>query len=61
MDTGQYSCYQSIEGDVQIEQEQDREEIKGRMSAMEATGSHWGRLTTAQIISFSFDTSLSSL
>lgn len=46
-DTGRYSYYQSIEGDVQREQGLDREEIKGKISAMEATGSHWGRRTTA--------------
>lgn len=42
-DTGQYPCYQSPEGKVQREQEQDREEIEERISRMEATGSHWGR------------------
>lgn len=43
MDAGQYSCYESVEGEVQREQEQDREEIKEGISGNEATGSHWGR------------------
>ena len=39
-DGGQYSCYQSMEGELQRETEQDGEEIKGRISGKEA---HRGR------------------